>query len=152
MRRQSVNTYHEHVYNNPTRADYDLFNGYLAKSPLSVGHIRPPELISFNGVLNNGRATLYWTTENRTNNGNYILERSNDGVYFKFCDNVSAMKNDDISTYAYTDSKPIYTNAWYRLRSADKHGTATYSNIVLLSVIASQELEIYPYGVELKAE
>lgn len=147
MRRQSVNTYYEHVYNNLTNADYDLFNGYLARSPLTVAHIHPPELISFNGKLENYYATLYWTIENKSDTGSYIIiERSSDRVHFKACSNIAAKNSGKAGTWSFTDTNPVYTNAWYRLRSADKQGIVTYSNIVLLSVIISQDLSFNPYG------
>lgn len=116
-------------------ADGFSFNQTLISPVFAV------ELLSFDGVYDNGDAWLGWVTATEINNSHFELERSIDGVIFERIATVpGAGTSYDIQTYEYRD--PIAHLAgshdilYYRLMQVDFDGTFDYSNIVSLKLEA----------------
>jgi hypothetical protein len=114
--------------------------------------VLPVKLLSFEGKLKNGFADLNWIAENETNTNYYELERSTDGRNFAKLKILYTKANQlPVNDYNHTDDltgineKTIY----YRLRSVEKDGSFTYSNVVKLMIGAkANTLVVYPLPVK----
>lgn len=69
--------------------------------------------------------TIGWKTTFEQNNASFSIERSTDGVSFSTIGTVKATNITTGSSYSFTDSKPVYGTAYYRLNQYDLNGKAT---------------------------
>ncbi len=132
----------------PSTTDYTL--NYLTLVPVStfpnpsrwtlsnsVTNPLPVELLSFNGIYENGKVNLYWETASETNNDYFIVERSVDGENFEIVTTVKGAGNSStILKYSATDDAPPVGVVYYRLRQTDFNGDFEYSNIISVRVDA----------------
>ncbi|HPN39379.1 MAG TPA: T9SS type A sorting domain-containing protein [Melioribacteraceae bacterium] len=90
-----------------------------------------------------GFYTIRWQNKN-TNNKNFILERSDNGINFYDMYKVEATGEED-EKFIYTDSKSLEGKViFYRLKISDKMGRYYYSNTIKVGVTAKQILEVKP--------
>ena len=91
----------------------------------------PIELLSFNGLCNNGKVNLTWSTASETNNDFFTIEKSADGINFQFVTTVDGAGNStQIINYAYTDKEPLSGKSYYRLKQTDFDGEFKYSRSI----------------------
>jgi len=109
----------------------------------------PVTFKSFDGVMQNGRSLLNWTTTNEINNKGFDVERSADGQVFSPIGFVAGQNNSNVeNSYTYTDVKPVNGTNYYRLKQIDNDGKFTYSGIIQLkNVIADFAWSVYPNPV-----
>lgn len=113
------------------------FSGFFAGN--AGINILPLKLVSFSGVMQNGAATLHWTTSNELNTSHFELQRSTNGRDFnKLADIPVADNITGDQVYQYVDNAGILANhgpfAWYRLKMVDTDGKFTYSKMVVVNV------------------
>jgi trimeric autotransporter adhesin len=104
---------------------------YFAENTLLL----PVETLTFAGTLQNNLSTLLnWKTEHESNTGNFIVERSTDGVNFSSIGTVKAAGSSSIAlNYSFTDidvANQASLIVYYRLKVTDLNGTFKYSNII----------------------
>ena len=94
------------------------------------GNALPIELISFSADCNNIEIGIQWKTASETNNSHFIIERSNDGVFWKRIGQVAGAGNSSMAiNYKYID-KFTGDNYYYRLIQVDFDGkSVTYEPI-----------------------
>lgn len=118
----------------------------LACTPVSCA--LPIELITFEGVVNDQRVDLHWTTSSEINNDYFTVERSDDAYTFSEAGRVKGAGNSNkLLTYEFTDKKPYSSVTYYRLKQTDFNTQFKYSDIIVVqrsttgSVILS---DMYP--------
>ncbi|MFM6926031.1 MAG: Ig-like domain-containing protein, partial [Ferruginibacter sp.] len=100
-----------------------------------VGSVLPVSLLDFNGKLNGSKVDLYWVTTNEINAGNFVVERSTDGINFTAIGNLKAKGiAGSVENYSLTDPNPVNGANYYRLKMIDKDGAYTYSKITIIRI------------------
>jgi hypothetical protein len=97
----------------------------------------PVEVINYRAELSGRNALVKWMTVDEKNMDKYEIYRSFDGKDFSLAGNVKAKNQQIASEYLFED-KDILTyqesQVFYRLRTIDRNGTATWGNIGSLSM------------------
>jgi hypothetical protein len=100
-----------------------------------VGSVLPVSLLDFNGKLNGDQVGLYWVTTNEVNAGNYVVERSTDGLNFMPIGTVKSRGTlSNVENYTLVDPIPAKGANYYRLKMTDKGGAYTYSKIIIIRI------------------
>ncbi len=107
----------------------------------------PVKLNTFNGGIENNKASLWWSTTNEINFNKFIIERSNDAINFINAGEIIAKNTTGINNYQFTDNTPLSGNTWYRLRMVDKDGSVRYSQLIALRSKSGIKLNAYPNPV-----
>jgi hypothetical protein len=123
--------------------------GLSTFSTFSAGTINsslPIELSQFKVQLKDQYAEITWTTETETNNNEFTIEKSIDGIHWidiYTCD--GAGTSTLLHNYSYTDNNPSLGNNYYRLKQSDFDGNYTYSSIeAITSTKNAVSVKIYP--------
>ncbi len=117
-------------------AAYTIPVGTLTTLPLS--------LLNFSGQRNSNDIVLQWKTENEINVDHFEVEYSIDGINFinggLVSANNGAVNNYQLTLYNFT--QPLY---YIRLKSVDRDGRFTYSNVVVVRMNGGKnQISIYP--------
>jgi hypothetical protein len=104
------------------------------------------DLLSFQGEKRDKTSVLTWTTVGERNLSNYIIERSGDGVQFMPIGVELARAKSDTEkvSYEYTDTEPIQSINYYRLRMENTDKTFKYSKIITLDFLEDITTQAYP--------
>lgn len=116
--------------------DVSIAANYNVVAPVTIG--------SFNASLQNNQAKINWTTYSEINMENYELEKSNDGINFQKLTTVISNNVLSVSQYNYTDGALFNGNNFYRIKSIEKSGFATYSNTIKLFNGKQSGIRIHP--------
>ena len=84
---------------------------------------------------NNGQVLLQWQTIGEENALSFIIQRSTDGSSFTEIATQEAVGSGN-NGYSYIDTKPLFKGAgglYYRIKSIDKEGSISFSNVSLLT-------------------
>ncbi len=93
--------------------------------------VAPVSLTSFTGNYHNGQTDLAWATVTEKNNDYFVVERSDDGIYFYPVGMVKgAGSSSAYHSYSLTDTKESIGITYYRLVQYDFDGTKNYSEII----------------------
>lgn len=114
----------------------------------------PITRLDFKGSLVNTNAEIIWKTTDEFNTHSFLLERSEDGRFFKTITQVAAINQTGVHTYYYTDKNIISLSVpviYYRLKQTDLDGKFVYSGIVALQIKNSNTVLLYPNPVAEKA-
>ena len=111
--------------------------------------VLPVELISFNGIKQNGATRLNWTTASEKDNERFEIERSLDGSSFsKIGEIVGSGTSSKKLNYTFSDTKPATGANYYRLRQVDFDGKTSFSKTVVISFAAAKAgtpiAQVYP--------
>ena len=102
----------------------------------------PVTMLGFYAVNDKTGVTLNWLTSNETNNRNFQVERSANGIDFTPIGTIPAKGNTSIvqNSYSFTDVNTLNLGgtAYYRLKQNDKDGNATYSRVLAVSLSAQR--------------
>jgi len=104
----------------------------------------PVKLLDFSANKKSNSVEIQWITEEESNISHYEIQRSKDGVDFVTIGNVASRNDNAKSFYSYNDSKPVNGMAYYRLKSAELNGKASYSKIVSINFTKPGGVSIYP--------
>lgn len=126
-----------YFWRNFTRTIYNF--GYQCVLPL--------RFISFTGIQENKKVNLRWQTSDEINNGQYEVERSNDGIHFTNIGTVKAKQGSTHTNYTYTDNISL-TNTdklFYRLQAVSKDGETTFSRIIPINISGNKfDIDLRP--------
>jgi len=86
--------------------------------------------------------TVTWSTSAETENKEFTLERSSDGISFTAIATLSA--NNTGSNYVYVDKQPLNGRNYYRLSQTDIDGTVTVFKTLQVSVDEMEALSVFP--------
>jgi hypothetical protein len=90
----------------------------------------PVKLISFNGNVKDGKATLTWKVDLNETADKFEVERSSVNGKFTTIGTVFANSSNGVVTYHFSDPSPVNEKVAYRLRMTDKNQFAEYSKII----------------------
>lgn len=136
-------TYNDGYYLEFQTASFSTFFIASAASAIPL----PLRLLSFEGALKAKAVELVWTTANETAVKGYGIERSADGRTFFRLDEVTAKNNTGQTDYKFTDAAPLSGKSYYRLKMADKDGSAAYSKIISVNNASDNALQLLPNPV-----
>ena len=110
------------------------------------GSILPVSWLSFNAVKIADSVLLSWKTTNEHINSYYQIERSSDGNLFSKIGIVTATNNSStISSYNFTDTKPMQGLSYYRIKQVDKDGVFKYSKAIAIRFTGNPPVvSVYP--------
>ncbi|RRN76558.1 hypothetical protein EIM50_24070, partial [Pseudoxanthomonas sp. SGD-10] len=101
---------------------------WLDLSPL------PVSLINFTAQAQANQAKLSWQTAQESNNKEFIIYRSSDGINFTAIARVNGAGNSsDLKNYYYDDKSPLNGNNYYKLVQIDLNGKETELGIRVVS-------------------
>jgi len=113
-----------------------------------IANTVPVKLESFSAALLNSEVKISWLTATELNTNYFEVERSIDGQNFEHASTVSAAGNSTTTkSYAYIDdASNLSGTVYYRLKTVDKDGSSTYSNVIFVTIRSSQltTLSVYP--------
>lgn len=88
---------------------------------------------------------IQWTSFSETNTAWYQVERSSNGNAFVLVGTVAAAGNSNSRLqYTYEDATGITGRVYYRLKLVDADGSVSYSDIILVTISATEQLSVYP--------
>lgn len=97
---------------------------------------------------------IEWSTSNEVNIKGYEVERSGDAVNFvRIKSTPATATNGGVAAYKIPDPHPSFGNNFYRIRSVDINGRASYSKtvqVVIPAPINAPVISIYPNPVATK--
>ena len=131
--------------NNATSGDHTYKGTFTT---IVIANTVPVKLESFNAVISNSEVKISWATASELNTDHFEVERSVDGQNFVLANKVVAAGNSSTTkNYAYTDNASNLTGiVYYRLKTVNKDGSSSYSNVTTVTIHNSQlpTLSIYP--------
>jgi uncharacterized repeat protein (TIGR01451 family) len=104
----------------------------------------------FNVVKSAGNAIVSWSTSSEVNNDHFEIERSEDGISFVKVGTVAGRGTSNVeNNYQFIDALSAVRGSivYYRLRSVETTGKATYSQMVALRLngsISMSNFAVYP--------
>lgn len=110
----------------------------------STGSPLPVTLLNFDAVKKNTVVSLNWTTTSAINLSYFDIERSTNSTDFIKIATVTANTNFASAAYYIDDSRPFAGINYYRLKSTDKDGQFSYSNIVKVDFSKKYTISIVP--------
>ncbi|HVF98175.1 MAG TPA: choice-of-anchor Q domain-containing protein [Flavisolibacter sp.] len=121
-----------------------MFRG-IAFSPSPTVIVLPVKLSSFKATLTGKDAAIQWSTAAEEATKEFIVEKSVDGISFRFIGSVAAKNNPTGYRYSFTDDQFTTKAAFYRLRTVDMDGKFSHSHSVRLAKSSRDAgLEVYP--------
>lgn len=118
-------------------------SGKVQYAETIVSSILPVTIASFIATKAVGKVNIAWATVTETNVANFTVQRSVNSVDFAPIVIVAAIGSGE-NKYATVDASPLAGTAFYRLKSIDKDGSFSYSNIVAVTFDASGSVSVYP--------
>lgn len=144
--KDDANTSINFVGTKPSAIAYYYIDDFLLQEFIPM----PLEMLSFSAHKNEDKhIVLDWELgDNDTNNGNFEIQRSQNGIDFQVIGEVSEMEHS-----VFVDKQPAQGINYYRLKQTDIAGKMLYSHIIQYYFKASlQEVFILPNPVEDIAE
>lgn len=93
--------------------------------------VLPVQLLTLTATPAEGQVLVDWATASEMGTAHHEVERATDGVAFQALGRVTAAGDATTTThYHFTDERPADGLNYYRLRTVDTDGSATYSNTV----------------------
>jgi hypothetical protein len=114
-------------------------------APTSFSTILPVEYVTFGATPQNDKVILEWSTASETNNEQFTIERSSDGMHFEFIGlNEGAGNSSELRFYNYIDEYANNGINYYRIKQTDYDGKFTYSDIRAVRLGKESEILVYP--------
>lgn len=108
-------------------AEVNSFSSFYFASNLAV---LPVKMIYFKGAVENTANRLEWKTV-CTNDVDFIIERSTDGIHFDSIGIKKALQQDCNNPFVFMDENPAVLS-YYRLKLTEDNAPVSYSSIVVL--------------------
>lgn len=103
----------------------------------------PIDLMQFVAYTNENNVVIEWTTASEFNNDFFTLEKSYDGIHFEDFKIIEGMgSTSQASFYKEIDSETNASVLYYRLKQTDFDGKESYSDMIMVRMNESQELNI----------
>ena len=117
----------------------DVLNSYFAvtaldkannESEISMGLVLPVTGMQLTVTLSSNNSLVNWRTQTEINTDKFEVQRSTDGINFNHLAFVTAAGNSN-SNRAYRITDPLYAEGiyYYRIRSIDRDGRSSYSEV-----------------------
>jgi hypothetical protein len=116
--------------------------------------ILPVRFLSFNAMRKNNSIELNWSTGQEQNSSSFEIQRSSDGSNFIPIGTIAAVGNSNYRIdYHFTDTSPLSSDNYYRLKQIDIDGKYIYSSVTEQTISSSTHLKLQgnPVQKQLKA-
>lgn len=118
-------------------------------SPFTIGstsdmNVLPITLLSFVAAKQGSQTYLDWVVAGDEGVSMYVVERSSDGNHFIPIKSVNSVNAAIQHTYSVYDRTPLNGANYYRLKTVDMAGKATYSNVIVINFENQNSYIIYP--------
>jgi surface protein len=108
----------------------------------------PVTWLDFTGQFAKNKVVLNWKTASEQNNAGFDVERSADGRSWSKIGFIPGKINSAVVTpYSYTDLLPLKGLSYYRLKQIDLDKNFSYSRIVQINSVTTDEVSIWPNPV-----
>jgi subtilisin-like proprotein convertase family protein len=124
----------------------DICNYQIAvNSGASPTCVLPVNFFSFDGKLVEDKSELQWQTTTEENTANFIIQYSLDGSSFNSIGSKPAAgSSSSLRTYQFTHPTPRVGNNYYRIKTVEKSGSFSYSNVVQIKMDNRKDIILYP--------
>jgi len=117
---------------------------FIANVPTACGTQTPVTIETLEAVNENRDIAFRWSTATELNISHFIIQHSTDGSSFTDIGTVKAIGSGS-NSYSFTDNNAANGINYYRLKSVDKDGGASYSKVVSCELsVVSKQLTVYP--------
>ncbi len=119
---------------------------FVPPNPLAWCSTLPVKLLYFQGIPEDSKVTLRWSTATEINNDYFKLERSSDGIeYTLFKEVKGAGNSSSVSFYLAEDLLPLSGESYYRLTQVDYDGqTEVFDPVKVEFKLKPKNFSIYP--------
>jgi hypothetical protein len=125
---------------NTTSATADDFS-------FSVAAALPLNLISFSGKKINNNVELSWHTQQELNVDHFEIYRSSNGTQFQSIGSKKAIGNSaSVNHYSFNDLNTFKGNNFYKIKSVDRDGKYSFTQVVKLSFDNRSLVTVHNYG------
>ena len=126
-----------------------LMSRQMVISALSSATTLPLDFLSFTAKPSalGKTVNLDWKTNNEGNTKNFEVQSRTANTEFKTIGFVDSRNTAGVHNYSFTDSKPLASTVYYRLKQVDNDGKFKYSDVVSANVKSSLSVKIYPNPV-----
>ena len=129
-------------------ANVSNFNRAFTLATINALNPLPVELLSFDATLDGDEVLLDWTTASETNNAQFVVERSANGIDFTpILEQPGAGMSTSPLTYQDIDRNPLIGQSYYRLRQIDFDGQSELSSAVSIfyqALAGAPSVDVYP--------
>lgn len=134
------------TYNTTGVAFTGSFTGFSRYFLIDGSAVLPISLVSFNATLVGHNTLLDWVTASETNNKEFDVQWSTDGINFTTVGVVPSQGNSTTNVaYSYTHDHPTDGVNFYRLKQIDIDGTIKYTAIVTVTIGSANTVPfLYP--------
>lgn len=118
-------------------------------SIVNPGDIILPANIIASANREDEKVRVDWKSLNELNVAHYLIDRSANGIDFSVIGKLAASETMEAEKkYQFPDSKPLEGKNYYRVRSIDKDGKESFSNIALINMPSmGSQISLYPNPV-----
>ena len=103
----------------------------------------PVRWLGVSGTRNSqSQAVIDWTVQ-ETNVASYEVQKSGDGREFSTVA-ILPSKGEDVQAYRFTDTDPLHSIVYFRIRQTDNNGKASYSSVIKLENTNEGRLQVGP--------
>ncbi len=102
--------------------------------------VLPMKLADFRAFQLDNEVEVNWRTATESKLSSFEIERSKNGIEFERIGSVTPLNAANGASYSFSDYNPVKGKNYYRLKSVDLDGSATYSKTVLVDIGKSVEL------------
>ncbi|HMI77242.1 MAG TPA: PQQ-dependent sugar dehydrogenase [Ferruginibacter sp.] len=120
------------------------YSGTLYKVTTTTQAPVPVTMLQFNAKAFTGYNELKWKTTNEQNLSHYEIEFSSDGMNYIIAGRTNAMNSPVENNYSFRHLLSSFTKLFYRIKSIDKDGSNTYSNVIALDSKERTDIKVYP--------
>jgi hypothetical protein len=107
------------------------------------------ELTGFHASHNGNAIQLQWTALTESNIQFHEIQKSTNGSAFRGIGTLTGQNNTTPFRYTFLDATPVAGNNYYRLRTVDKTGNQTFSNIISVNNGAGKtDIRVLPNPVQ----
>ncbi len=124
-----------------------VLNGTYATVPIFNAAALPLDGVELFGVWEGGYAKLKFEVFDNDTYDSFIVERSVDGLNFTSLNTIVNSSTNSQQLYTYKDDRINAPVVYYRIKGISKRGDVSYSKIVKLKNVVSQDVRIYPNPV-----
>lgn len=112
---------------------------------LTIPVVLPIELVYFEVNCDEQNIVLNWQTASEINSSSFVVERSEDGIFFDVIGQLEAAGNSSFEiNYSFTDRHIPPGTYYYRLQQLDMDGSTVYSPVKSESSCLQTSVFIYP--------
>lgn len=131
-----------------TSAPVTNFSPFVLASSTKNTNPLPVQLLYFTAAPVNNTVDLNWATETEINNDYFTIDKSKDGVNFKFLKQVptEALKGNSSNALNYKtyDLSPYEGINYYRLTQTDRNGNNHYASITQVNFSNKSFISVFP--------